>query len=734
MLLILFATVFFTTVYGQTNNDQCPYDPRVFCPAIACEKGLTCPPPACEEQAAGTCCKSQCGCDYNWYKDKVAIECPDCSKVVCPAIRCAQGYKSVRDGCCNKCVKDEPTCAAPNFVDNNGDCCSPPPPCAAPPSSECKPKPLPADTKCPDSQCRDWDCPVDCTKVLCPAIRCAQGYSSVKDGCCNKCVKDEPVACKSPYYIDQNGDCCGPPPPCAPPPSNDCKAKALPAGTKCPNSVCREWDCDECAGVQCPLIRCAQGYKSVKDGCCNKCVKDEPVLCKAPNYIDNNGDCCGPPPPCVPPPSPDCKAKELPADIKCPNSVCREWDCDKCAGVECPLIRCAHGYKSVKDGCCNTCVKDEPECAFPAYVDSNGDCCPPPPPCAAPGGNCKAKQLDADTRCPGSRCPEWDCSGDCSTVICPLILCAEGYKSVKQGCCHTCVKDEPVECKSPSFIDQNGDCCGPPPPCAPPRDNCKRVPFAEGTKCTSSMCPQYDCDEDCSAVLCAQVECQDGYTRTKQGCCDVCVKEEEPDCSLVLCPAIKCATGYSSVRKGCCNECVKDDEEPDCSTVRCAAAVDCKFGVEKDGCCERCLICPLVKCRGPSSPNCQTIERKSDNGCPGCPEYKCDGVAASTSVQIRVRGTDIESVRAAVTAALEKRQALIRVDEVRKTADGQFVVTVKADEESFESEEQLQSAAEQSLRQENIDVESIRDTHVDNAASSLVVASLVSAFATVHLF
>ena len=109
-------------------------------------------------------------------------------------------------------------------------------------------------------------------------------------------------------------------------------------------------------------------------------------------------------------------------------------------------------------------------------------------------------------------------------------------------------------------------------------------------------------------------------------------------------------------------------------------------------------------------------------------------MAASTSVQIRVRGTDIESVRAAVTAALEKRQALIRVDEVRKTADGQFVVTVKADEESFESEEQLQSAAEQSLRQENIDVESIRDTHVDNAASSLVVASLVSAFATVHLF
>jgi len=81
-------------------------------------------------------------------------------------------------------------------------------------------------------------------------------------------------------------------------------------------------------------------------------VKDEPVLCKAPNYIDNNGDCCGPVPPCAPPPSPDCKAKELPADIKCPNSVCRDWDCDKCAGVECPLIRCAHGYKSVKDGVC----------------------------------------------------------------------------------------------------------------------------------------------------------------------------------------------------------------------------------------------------------------------------------------------------------------------------------------------------------------------------------------------
>ena len=30
MLLILFATVFFTTVYGQTNNDQCPYDPVSF--------------------------------------------------------------------------------------------------------------------------------------------------------------------------------------------------------------------------------------------------------------------------------------------------------------------------------------------------------------------------------------------------------------------------------------------------------------------------------------------------------------------------------------------------------------------------------------------------------------------------------------------------------------------------------------------------------------------------------
>lgn len=152
---------------------------------------------------------------------------------------------------------------------------------------------------------------------------------------------------------------------------------------------------------------------------------------------------------------------------------------------------------------------------------------------------------------------------------------------------------------------------------------------------TSGNITRNECGVDCSAVLCAEVQCEAGYRSvTPSGqCCPICVPVE--NCEELVCPNTSipdCPPGTNLQRSqdDCCGyECVPDD----CSEIMCPLAVlYCPPGThesyEEPYCCGTCVPDEPTECY--SEQDCAAGRHCSvtDGDCfsPGC-----DGSDASCS-------------------------------------------------------------------------------------------------------
>ncbi|CAH0556083.1 unnamed protein product [Brassicogethes aeneus] len=112
------------------------------------------------------------------------------------------------------------------------------------------------------------------------------------------------------------------------------------------------------------------------------------------------------------------------------NTVINCLVAPNCTAVRCASPNCTEGQRPVVHpcSCCQTCEDIVEDCGcssdacFTVKCGVRGEC--PKGQQEAMGGYCNCCRV---------------CKASC-VVLCPLIKCASGYRSVKHGCCNACVK------------------------------------------------------------------------------------------------------------------------------------------------------------------------------------------------------------------------------------------------------------------------------------------------------
>ncbi|XP_060551671.1 uncharacterized protein DDB_G0274171-like [Ruditapes philippinarum] len=366
-------------------------------------------------------------CEFGFYTP-VGSCCPvcrDCRQVKCPPIRCQHGSYIPDGECCSVCKPEKPgVCQKPEGFGACVELCSGDHDCTG-------------DQKCCSNGCGHTcqDPGTDCTRALCPPIKCPFGSYIPEGRCCPTCKPDctlvdcQPIECPHGSFIPE-GECC---PDCKP----DCSRVRCafpscvngfytPAGSCCP--VCRD-----CRQVKCPPIRCRHGAYIPDGKCCYVCKPEKPGVCQKPEGFGACVELCSDDHDCT-------------GDQKCCSNGCGHTCQDPgtdCRQVDCPPIRCQHGSYIPDGECCSVCKPEKPgECP---NVDGMIGIC--------------VSLCSGDHTCPGdAKCCSNGCGHTCSggpvSEICP---------NGQNGTCgsiagNTC--PDTTECLfKGSFPDAQGKCC-----------------------------------------------------------------------------------------------------------------------------------------------------------------------------------------------------------------------------------------------------------------------------------
>jgi hypothetical protein len=238
--------------------------------------------------------------------------------------------------------------------------------------------------------------------------------------------------------------------------------------------------------------------------------------------------------------------------VACVVVTIPEPDCVVCAYVNGAVL-----YSS--------CVAESPDQCDVYYADANG------------GWSSSAGEATEPVEC--KRCYDAagypivdECADDCSNVVCPMVLCAEGYAPARHP----------------------GECC----------DHCEPIP-----NCREALCPQAGF---------ALPECEPGYhlVQDPSSCC--AYRCEPSDCSAVACPehaTSECPAGYrwDFTYPNCCGTCVRDENT---TPTYCADSLDCP---PEQICSDECAFreCDASNgCTDPASPSaCYGVCKPADHVC-----------------------------------------------------------------------------------------------------------------------
>eukprot|EP00040_Diaphanoeca_grandis_P035663 m.224844 g.224844 ORF g.224844 m.224844 type:complete len:905 (+) comp33446_c0_seq1:159-2873(+) len=232
------------------------------------------------------------------------------------------------------------------------------------------------------------------------------------------------------------------------------------------------------------------------------------------------------------------------AEVSTTDGACVVEEACSCAEIWSPV--CADGKtygNECEAKCANVETFTQGECPKPVCVLKNGTKIPQGDSWKA--SDCEHCQCSSSDTGPKIECYMQDCA--------PPQECEDGFENqkVEGQCCHQCQKTQTTyDCSTDEdwTDDKRKWCC----------DN-------EGQ----------GCEDPCALVLCATVECKEGYERqdVEGECCDTCQKKEDP-CALVDCMDVECtAQEISFTPEGeCCSECKKCDDVVDCFADPCATS------------------------------------------------------------------------------------------------------------------------------------------------------------------
>ncbi|CAH0556086.1 unnamed protein product [Brassicogethes aeneus] len=202
--LFVEIVLFITFVFGM------PRKCNIYCKDVECHINL------CE--AGDQLVKPTCGCCEICMKNTTN---PDCRLALCATVACGEGYKAVKKGCCDICVKIG---------------------CLSTKIFSYSPK-----------------CNINCAAVQCLKPNCTEGQKLITSPCqcCPQCVDIEDCGC-TPRYCSMVR--CNT--------ALNCTNGEVGGHCKCCN-ICKP----NCVGRLCPQILCISGSRSVQYGCCNTCIK-----------------------------------------------------------------------------------------------------------------------------------------------------------------------------------------------------------------------------------------------------------------------------------------------------------------------------------------------------------------------------------------------------------------------------------------------------------------------------